>query len=66
MVVVAQTVLEYFLLSSFADSRCLNIIARDRGLTEHELAQIAPSIFYSLAWGSDSTVAYYTLARDSR
>merc|ERR1712070_1321240 len=45
-----ENVLAYFLMSSFADARCLNNIARDRGLTKEQVADIAPSIEYTLAF----------------
>jgi hypothetical protein len=39
-------VLEYFLLSNFADPRCMNVVATDRGLTAF---QESPP-FYRLGW----------------
>lgn len=47
-----KNVLDYFLMSSFVDPKCMNIIARDRGLTtEAEVLAMAPAIEYSLAYG---------------
>jgi len=51
-----KNVLDYFLLSSFVDPKCMNIIARDRGLTtEAEWLAMAPAIEYALAYGKPAT-----------
>ena len=50
-----QNALEYFLLSSFVDPRCMNKLAASQGLTAADVKAVPNSIEYALAFAQPET-----------